>query len=121
MEQCIIKQGHCGHRLHDGDCPRNDTGIVTATRLEDRFLALFVYRRLLHEDGSHGLERYPEVDVLPIGDATLDAARMVRAGTDPSVIVEEDVVAVGAVITRCLETVAILKALHGVDGQHGMA
>ena len=94
---------------------------MTATGLEDRFLALFVYRRLLHQDGGNRLERYPEVDVLPIGDATLDAARMVRAGADLSVVIEENIVAIGTVIARCLETVAILKAFHGVDGQHGMA
>ena len=94
---------------------------MTATGLQDRLLALFVHRGLLHEDGGNRLERYPEVDVLPIGDTSLDAARMVRAGADLSVVIEENIVAIRTVITSRLETIAILKALHGVDGQHGMA
>ena len=51
-----------------------------------------VHGVLLHQYGCHGFEGYTEIDVLPVADSTLYAARMVGAGFDTSVVIVEHII-----------------------------
>ena len=66
----MIGDNQCCHGLDDGNCARNDTGVVTAFAFEEHGISFVINAVLRLHDGGNGLERNAELDVSAIADAT---------------------------------------------------
>ena len=73
---------------------------------------------LFHQHGGYGFEGYAEIDVLPVADASLYAARVVGMSGDASGVVVEHIVLFRTFHFQPFKTVAVLEGLGGVDAQH---
>ena len=82
-------------------------------------ISLEIYGLLFGENRSHGLECNPEIYILTIADATLYATAMIGDGGDSAIFVAENVVLSLAAHSGAIKSVAILKALNGIDTEHG--
>lgn len=103
---------------------------MTAAGLEKGWVALNVEGLLLTKLGSDGFEGDTEIDVLTIGDATLDAAAVVglHADTTEGAVISaldrgeiEEVVLLGATHGETIEALTVFEALDGIDREHGGA
>lgn len=123
-----------GHALDDGDGSGHDAGVVTALGGQDTLaVGVVAGRGLVLADGGGGLEGQLEEDGHAVGDAALDAARVVRLGLqararDARLLGggvegrgrDEGVVVLAAVHLGAVEAGADLEALDGGDGEHGV-
>ena len=125
-----VDDDQCCHSLDDRNGPWNDTWVVSSLRLQGTLFGVVGGSLLRLADRSGWLERDPEVNVLTVGDATLDAARVICLGGQ----FRSRGLAVGVDGWRGNEGVVVdrpwdftpaearsdLKALGGGDAQHGM-
>ncbi|KAJ0158688.1 hypothetical protein CTA2_11079 [Colletotrichum tanaceti] len=131
-----VQQHDGGHGLDDGDGAGHDARVVTALGGQDALLGTVVGgRRLVPADGGGRLEGNAEVDGRAVGDAALDAARVVGLGgqfgpRDAHALgvggevglgrLDEGVVVLRAGDLAAAEARADLEALGGGDAEHGV-
>ena len=121
MAHPVVDQHEGGHGLDDRHGARHDAGVVAAAAHELRFgAALLVDGALVLNEGGGRLEGDAEDEFLAVADAALDAAGTVGLGADFAVLVDKDVVVLGAELLRAAEAAADLEALGGGDGEHGL-
>lgn len=127
------------HSLNDGDSTRDDARVVTAAGSERPGSAVVLSSGLRLRDGRGGLESEtirlckffvqnrrriydsPEVDVLSVGDTTLDSSRPVGNGAEASTLsLDEGVVVARPGNLAALEARADLEALGGRDREHSV-
>ena len=121
IEQIGIQYCHGSHGLYNGHGTRNHAGVVATLCLEGNFMALHVYGLLVAQQGGHGFKSYSEVDVLAIADAALNASAMIRRCRYDTVMTDKGVVELAAPPGGSSKALTILKALYGIDAQHGTA
>lgn len=121
-----IKHGHGSHRLYDRYGTGQDTRVVAATWVDGDSTTVDIHCLLRTKEGSHGFESDAEGDGLTIGDATLDATRVVgeEMGSGGlwgggSGLWGEEIVLLTATLCDTRKTFAIFKTFHGIDRQHG--
>ena len=115
-EQQVVQYDHCRHCFYYGYGTGQHAGVVTSAGRKRRLVAVNVYGLLFAEQRSHRLEGHAELDVLSVGDAALYASAMV-ALCGKSFL--PDVILLTAALGHSGKALAVLKALHGIDAQHG--
>ena len=76
---------------------------------------------MFHQDRSDRFKGYPEINILSVGDPSLDTAGIIGTSIDMSVIIEKAIVPFRSAEEGGVESVSILEALHGVDRKHRMS
>ena len=74
LDEKLVNDDQCGHSLDDGDGAGDDAGVVPSAGGKDSGGSVVLGGLLWLRDGGWGFEADPEVDVLSVGDATLDAS-----------------------------------------------
>ena len=118
----MVKDDHSRHGLYHGYGPGKHAWVVASAGCQRRSVPLHIHSFLWAQERGYRLEGHAEVDILAIRDAALDAAAVVGGRCNPPVAVaDEAVVHLRAAFGGKVETVAIFKALDGVDAKHGTA
>lgn len=94
---------------------------MTSAGFQCRIYAVDVHRFLLHQQGSNRFEYYTEVNILSVTDSSLNTSGVVGMRFNPSVVVEEYVVLLGAFHLQSLESFSIFEGFGGIDTEHGVA
>ena len=94
---------------------------MTSLSSESCLLSILVYCLLFGENGGYRFESHPEIDVLTVGDASLDTATIVRAGGYTPVFVDKHIVLLGTSGSDAVEARSIFESLDRIDAEHGMA
>jgi len=74
LDEKLVNDDQSGHSLDDGDGTGYDAGIVPSAGGEDSRASVVLGGFLWLRYGGWGFEADPEVDVLSVGDTTLDAS-----------------------------------------------
>ena len=114
LDEELVNDDQCGHALDDGYSTRDDAGIVPSTGGEGSRGSVVLGGVLWPRDGGWGFEADPEVDVLSVGDTTLDTSTPVRlGGKRPLLSLDEHIVVFAARDLGSTETRADLKRFGG--------
>lgn len=117
----MVHHDKSSHRLDDGHGTGDDTGVVAATSSKGARCTVVLGGVLWEGYGCGGLEADPEVDVLAIGDAALDATALIGCGGKFAVFENEGIVVATAGNLRAAEAGAYLKGFGGGDREHRVA
>lgn len=115
----VIDEDEGGHGFDDGDGAWEDAGVVATAALEAFGLAIGADGILFAHDGGGGFKGGAEEERFTIGDAALDTAGAVRAGTDVALTIFEGVVVLAAAEACTGEAATDFEAFGGRDGEHG--
>lgn len=114
LDEELVHDDQRGHSLNDRDGAGDDTRIVPPAGGEDSGGSVVLGGFLRPRDGRWGFETDPEVDVLSVGDPTLDtAAPVCRGGEGVVVSLDEHVVVVAPGDLGSTEAGTDLKRLGG--------
>src|SRR6266446_6357483 len=86
MAEQVIGENACNHRLAHRNCPDADAGVVPATGRDLDLVALDIDGAQRTEDRACRFDRKPGNDVLTSGDATQNAAGVVRQEHNPAIL-----------------------------------
>ena len=92
LAQEVIAKGQSGHGFDHGDSPGQDACVVASAGFEFNVFEVSGDGLLRMENGGGWFEGDAEEDVLPVGDAALDASGAIGGGTDSSLAHPEGVV-----------------------------
>ena len=122
LDEKLVNDNQCGHGLDDGDGAGDDAGVVPSAGGEDPRGSVVLGGLLWLGDGCWGFEADPEVDVLSVGDTTLDTSAPVCVGGERAALsIDEPVVVFAARDFGSTETRADLKRFGGRYRQHGVS
>src|SRR5882724_4937510 len=86
MTEQVIGEDACNHRLAHRNCPDADAGVVPAMGRDLDLVAFDIDGAQRIEDRACRLDRKPGDDVLTGGDATQNAAGVVRQEHNPAIL-----------------------------------
>ena len=113
-----VENKHGCHGLDDGHGPGNDARVVPASVGEGEFAAMDVDSMLGTADGGGRLEGDTKVKVIAGSDPAQKAASMVGKGTRMSIVSTQRVIVLAPPHGCCMEPLAILESLGGVNAHH---
>ena len=88
----MVQNNQRCHRFHNRYCPGHHTGIMSSFPTYRNGLAGFIDGGLVLHDGSNGLEGATKIDIHPVTDTSLDAARTVRGCDDLTIKLFEQII-----------------------------
>ena len=110
LDEELVDDDQCSHGLDDGDGTGNNAGVVPSAGGENSRGSVVLGGFLWLRDGGRRFEADPEVDVLSVGDTTLDtSAPICLGGEGPFLSLDEHVVVLAAWDFGATETGADLK------------
>ena len=115
----VVDEDQCRHGINDRQHAGEYGAVVATGDSEIGGVTIGVYRRLRASNGGDGLEGGAEADYFPIGDAALDASRVVGRGSDFALLISDKRI-IGLCSPHLSEGKAVpdLKALGGIDAHH---
>ena len=87
---------------------------MTPLSSESSLLSILVYCLLFGENGGYRFESHPEIDILTVGNASLDTATVVRAGGYTTVFVDKHIVLLGTSGSDAVEAMAAMTILDHI-------
>ena len=118
LPECVIGKYEGHHRLDNRDGTRKHAWIVSSPTHQSRLIPVDVDRLLLSHYRSGRLEPCPHNDVLSVGNSTLDAAGIIRAGPNTPCLAVEWVVVLGAREVRAGKSRPDLETFARRQRQH---
>src|SRR5678816_4695215 len=114
----MVHQHQRRHRFDHWYSPRKHTRIVSAPSFQRSVLKIGINRILLAHHSSHRFERYPKIDRLAVGNATLDSPGSVRGGDHLAIFRAKRVVMFGALHEDTVESRPDIETLGSRQTEH---